>query len=317
MAKWRKNIPDLLKRHLFLTQGGLETDFIFNKGYDLPYFSSFHLLESAQGTEALTDYYAEFATLALQNGFGYVLETATWRASKDWARLLGMSEHKHEEYLKKSLRIAQSVRSKLEDSKTSPMILSGNVGPRGDGYNADVKMTIGQAFEYHSHQIGIFAQANADIVTAVTITYPEEAIGITKAAQRFDVPVVIGFTLETNGKLPCGMSLQEAIEMVDDATDNGVLHFLINCAHLTHYEHVLQSGGKWVQRVGSVLSNASRKSHEELDACKELDDGDPKEFGQEHAKLVKIMPQLRIIGGCCGTDLRHVRHFVNAFENTN
>ena len=313
MAKWRKNIRDCLKSHLFLTQGGLETDFIFNKGYDLPYFSSFHLLESTKGTEALINYYVKFATLALENGYGYVFETATWRASKDWARLLGMTEQKHEEYLKKSVQIAQLVRIELEGK--TPMILSGNIGPRGDGYNADVKMTVEEAFDYHSHQIGIFADVNTDIVTAVTITYPEEAIGITKAAQRFDVPVVIGFTLETNGKLPCGISLQEAIEMVDETTNNGVLHFLVNCAHLTHYENDLLSDAKWVQRIGSVLSNASRKSHEELDACEELDDGDPVEFGQEHAKLVKEMPQLRIIGGCCGTDLRHIKSFINANKN--
>ena len=167
MAKWRKNIRDCLKSHLFLTQGGLETDFIFNKGYDLPYFSSFHLLESTKGTEALINYYVKFATLALENGYGYVFETATWRASKDWARLLGMTEQKHEEYLKKSVQIAQLVRIELEGK--TPMILSGNIGPRGDGYNADVKMTIEEAFEYHSHQIGIFADVNTDIVTAVTI----------------------------------------------------------------------------------------------------------------------------------------------------
>ena len=141
------------------------------------------MLESSEGTEELINYYVEFANLALENGYGYVFETATWRASKDWARLLGMTEQKHEKYLKKSVQIAQSVRSKFEGK--TPMILSGNIGPRGDGYNADVKMTIEEAFEYHSHQIGIFADVNTDVVTAVTITYPKEVIGITKAAQRY------------------------------------------------------------------------------------------------------------------------------------
>ena len=226
------NITSKLKDSFFITQGGLETDFIFNLGYDLPYFSSFHLLESETGTEALKKYYRDFVNLAVQNELGYVFETATWRASQDWAQKLNLSKENHERLLKKSVKIISDLKIEFKTEK-SPMILSGNLGPRGDGYNADVKMTVPEAMNYHDHQIGIFAQTNVDLVTAVTITYPEEAIGIVKAAQNHNLPVVIGFTVETDGKLPCGISLYEAIKMVDNATNSQVLHFLVNCAHLT------------------------------------------------------------------------------------
>ena len=186
------------------------------------------------------------------------------------------------------------------------MVISGCIGPWGDGYNPTALMNEIEAEYYHAHQIGTLAQTNADLVTAMTMTYVEEAIGIVRAAQKANIPVVISFTVETDGKLPTGQSLAEAIATVDRATNNAPIYYMINCAHPLHFVHILEEGGEWIERIKAIRANASIKSHAELDEAEKLDDGNPVEFGIQYQKLRNLLPNLNILGGCCGTDIRHV-----------
>jgi homocysteine S-methyltransferase len=145
-----------------------------------------------------------------------------------------------------------------------------------------------------------------DQVTALTLTYAQEAIGFVRAATTVGVPSVVSFTVETDGSLPSGQSLREAVEMVDDQTDHAPSGFMINCAHPTHFEHVLDDGA-WLGRISGVRANASRMSHAELDAAEELDDGDPTDLAEQYRRLLPLLPGVHVLGGCCGTDHRHVR----------
>lgn len=188
----------------------------------------------------------------------------------------------------------------------TPIVVSGNIGPRGDGYVPANRMSVEQAEAYHQEQIATFAASEADMVCAMTINYVEEAIGIVRAARSHGMPVCISFTVETDGCLPTGDPLEKAIKEVDSATSSSPQYFMVNCAHPTHFQHVLTHGEAWCDRIYGVRANASRCSHTELDNAEVLDIGDPQALANDFVALKKARPNLRIFGGCCGTDHRHI-----------
>ncbi|MFL5818851.1 MAG: homocysteine S-methyltransferase family protein [Conexibacter sp.] len=289
---------------IFLTDGGLETTLIFHRGLELPCFASFTLLADEAGRAALADYYAPYLALAAEHGTGIVLDTPTWRASADWGERLGYDPEALDAANRAGVALVRELGSRLPPS--SPAIVNGVVGPRGDGYVADTRMTAEKARAYHAHQLETFADAGVDATTAVTFTYADEAVGVVRAADDAGVPVGISFTVETDGRLPSGQSLREAIEQVDAETAGSAAYFMVNCAHPTHFEHVLDEGGAWLERIRGVRANASRMSHAELEENEQLDEGDPSDLAEQYRELRSRLPRLAVVGGCCGTDERHV-----------
>lgn len=286
----------------FITDSGLETTLVFHDGLSLPCFASFPLLESKTGRKRLRDYFQTHIDIARRRNAGFLLEAPTWRANRDWGAKLGYSPPQLQAINHDAIYFLEQLRLSNPDV---PMVISGNVGPRGDGYNPAFLMSAQEAQDYHSEQIVTFTDTSADLVSAFTLCYAAEAIGITRAAQAAGIPVVISFTVETDGKLITGQTLQDAIEEVDSATHSGPAYYMINCAHPTHFSNTLQ-GERWLQRIVGVRANASRKSHAELDASTELDDGNPVELGREYQELKTRLTNLSVYGGCCGTDHRHV-----------
>lgn len=309
MAKYRHRLPQLDGR-LFLTDGGIETTLIFHDALELPYFAAFHLLRDEPGQTALIDYFRRHASIALQAGTGFVLESATWRASSDWGAKLGYSLRELDDANRQAIDMLHALREELETHR-SPMVISGCVGPRGDGYDPGRVMSPIEAQRYHARQIRALAQAGADMISAITMTSTEEAIGVTRAAQEAGMPVVISFTVETDGRLPTGESLGVAIEVVDRATGGGPAYFMINCAHPSHFDDVLDEVPR-VHRIRGIRANASRCSHAELNEATELDDGDPIELGRQYRDLLERFPHLVVLGGCCGTDHRHIEQISRA-----
>lgn len=304
MTKYRTSLPQL-NGGMFLTDGGIETTLIYHDGLDLPYFAAFHLLRDARGAEALRDYFRRHATIARANGTGFILESATWRASADWGDKLGYSREALDAANRQAIAMLHGLRADLETS-ASPMVISGCVGPRGDGYDAGRVMTPEEAQVYHARQIGVFADAGADMATAITMTNLPEAIGVTRAAQAAGLPVVISFTVETDGRLPTGEPLWDAIAAVDRATEAEPAYYMINCAHPMHFVGQLAEGEDWVGRIRGIRANASRCSHAELDQATELDAGDPVELGRLYRELRGRFRHINVLGGCCGTDHRHI-----------
>lgn len=290
---------------LFLTDGGLETTLIFHEGVDLPHFAAFLLLRTDDGRRRLESYFERYLEIAARDGAGFVLESPTWRASPDWAGRLAIPVGELDDLNRASIEMLDALRSRWE-ARVAPIVISGCLGPRGDGYDPREVMTVSDAQSYHSGQVACFAQAGADMVTAITMTNVPEAIGIVRAARTRHMPCVISFTLETDGRLPTGQPLGEAIGVVDAATGAWASYYMINCAHPSHFEDALARGGRWLRRIGGLRANASRRSHQELDESADLDDGDPEAFGREHAELLARHPQIRVFGGCCGADERHV-----------
>jgi S-methylmethionine-dependent homocysteine/selenocysteine methylase len=281
-----------------ITDGGMETTLIYKKGLELPEFASFVLLDDPDGLEALRDYYRIYLEIARARDVGIVLDTPTWRANHDWGERLGYSPEDLADVNRRAVDL-------LEELRRPGMVLSGCVGPRGDGYRVDSAMSVDEAEEYHSAQVETFAGTSADLVSALTLTYADEATGIVRAANQAGTPVVISFTVETDGRLPSGQPLGEAIEQVDAETAGGAEYFMINCAHPTHFEGVLEPA-PWLDRLRGVRANASKKSHAELDEADELDEGDPAELAAAYAELHERLPNLNVVGGCCGTDHRHI-----------
>lgn len=299
----------------FLTDGGLETTLIFHEGIDLPCFAAIALLGREGGPEVLEHYFETYLDIARKAQAGFVLESATWRASRDWAEPLGLSETNLLELNRRAIVQLQELRRRHE-SPELPIVVSGCIGPRGDGYDPGTVMTVEEARAYHGWQAEIFRQEGADMITAMTITNIPEGTGVVLAAQAAGLPVVIAFTVETDGRLPIGDTLGDAIAAVDAATDAGPAYYMINCAHPSHFDGALDKDSGWIGRIRGIRANASRRSHAELDEATELDDGDPAELGSDYARLLRRFPQIAVVGGCCGTDHRHLRAIADAVCGT-
>lgn len=310
MVKYRANLPQL-GGDLYLTDGGIETTLIFHEGMELPDFAAFHLLKTPEGEAALRKYFRTYAEIAGRFAAGLVLESATWRASAGWGARLGYTPEAMADANRKAIQLLEEVRSDGEPDG-APVVISGCLGPRGDGYVPDQAMSEQEAEAYHQEQIDTFAGSAADMVCAITMNYLDEALGITRAARHAGMPVAISFTVETDGNLPTGQPLKETIERIDDATSGYPSYYMINCAHPTHFEHVLAGGGSWLDRIRGLRANASRKSHTELNESTELDIGDPVELGAQYARLKERLARLNVVGGCCGTDHRHVEQIAAA-----
>ena len=286
----------------FLTDGGIETSLIYHDGIELPLFAAFTLLETEEGQQALRRYYRPYLAVAAAAGAGFILESPTWRCSRGWGAMLGFDA----EAIARFNAQAVALMAELRDGVTGrgPVVISGCVGPRGDGYAPDRQMTGSEAEAYHEHQVSAFFRSAADMVTAITMTHAGEAIGVVRAAAAACLPCAISFTLETDGRLPSGQPLGDAIEETDAATGAYPAYYMINCAHPDHFAAALH--GAWTGRIRGLRANASRLSHAELDACTTLDDGCPEELGRDYAALKARLPNLSVLGGCCGTDHRHV-----------
>ena len=300
----RSPLPQLVGDDVFLADSGLETDLVFHHGFDLPAFAAFVLLEEPTGRAALQQYFRDHVALAIEVGAGIVLESPTWRANREWGAALGYGPDRLAAVNRDAIDLLVGVRD--EAQAQVPVVLSGCVGPKGDGYQPDARLTADEAQEHHTPQLATFADTAADLATAMTITSPAEATGIVRAGTSVGIPVVISFTVETDGRLPDGTSLGEAISEVDAATSGTAAYFMVNCAHPSHVEPGLEPGSPWADRLRGLRANASRLSHAELDAAEDLDDGDPGELASDYRRLRARHPGLRVLGGCCGTDVRHV-----------
>jgi S-methylmethionine-dependent homocysteine/selenocysteine methylase len=290
---------------LTVTDGGLETTLVYEHGIDLPDFAAFPLLDTEPGRAALAAYYEPYFEIGRRLGVAVIVDTPTWRANLDWGARLGYDPIR---LAAVNRRAVEFVRELATRSPGGPVqhVLDGVVGPRGDGYVVGETMSASEAAAYHGLQARAFAEAGAAMMTAVTMTYVEEAIGVVRAAGSVGLPVVISFTVETDGALPSGEPLGDAIARVDDATAQAPAYYMVNCAHPTHFVEQLVPGAPWLARVKAIRANASRGSHAELDAATELDRGDVADLAGWYGQLRTILPDLRVVGGCCGTDHAHV-----------
>jgi S-methylmethionine-dependent homocysteine/selenocysteine methylase len=297
---------------MYITDGGLETTLVFHDGIDLPDFAAFPLLDTDAGRAALARYYGPYLDLAERLGLGLVMDTPTWRANLDWGARLGYDPVG---LAAVNRRAVEFVTELTGNHASVPTVTNGVIGPRGDGYVVTDTMSASEAAAYHGLQARSFAEAGTQMVSAITMTYVDEAIGVARAASTVGLPVVISLTVETDGRLPSGQTIGEAITRVDDATDGTPAYYMVNCAHPTHFAAALDATAPWTGRVRGIRANASRLSHAELDAATELDRGDIAELATLYAHLHRHL-DLKVVGGCCGTDDEHVAAIATAIVAT-
>jgi homocysteine S-methyltransferase len=289
----------------FLTDGGFETSLFFLDGFDAPEFAAIVLLDDPAARVAMDRYFDGFLTMAAQADTGFVLDTNSWRGCIEWAPKLGRSAAEMERLNRDAVTFAKGIRARWQDH-VDTILLNGVVGPAGDGYSPNSTLDPATAERIHTRQIEIFAEEGVDVISAITMTHVGEAVGIVRAAKAAGLPVVVSFTVETDGRLPTGETIGEAIAATDACTGGAPLYYMVNCAHPEHFRGAFEAQEAWIWRIGGLRANASRLSHAELDVAEELDAGDPTEFGQLHADIAGLVPNLRVVGGCCGTDHRHV-----------
>ncbi|MBT9382449.1 homocysteine S-methyltransferase family protein [Pseudooceanicola sp. CBS1P-1] len=290
----------LSKDRVWIAWTGLETDLIFNQGVALAHFAAFPLVETEAGRDLLVRSYRELIGIGRDTGAGILLDTPTWMANPDRAAVLGYGPQDLTRITRDAVALAFRVAREHPDVETR---VSVQIGPRGDGYQPGIA-TAEAAAAYHAPQVEAARTAGADLVSAYTLGAAGEAVGLSMAARAAGLPALISFTVETDGRLADGMSLASAVSILaEEAPAAGIM---VNCAHPDHIARALD-GGSWQAHLCGIVANASRKSHAELDEATELDDGDPEEFGRQLGALYRQMSGLRVLGGCCGTDARHLR----------
>ncbi len=309
MAQYRSALPQL-SGDIFLTDAGVETDLIFNHGIEIREFAAHTLLPIPDGRAALTCYFEGFLRLAQEMDAGFILDSVTWKAHSHWAGSLGARNAELRAANEDSLRFVADLRERFSEN-AKPIVLNAVIGPRGDAYRPGEEIATDAAEEYFIEQLGWLVATEADMVTALTFNQAGEAAGLARAARTVGLPAVVSFTVETNGALPTGQNLADAIRQVDETTDGYPAYFMINCAHPDHFAGILQDA-PWSRRIRGIRANASRQSHAELDAAADLDAGDPRELASKYRELADRMPWLNVFGGCCGSDLRHVTEIARA-----
>jgi len=303
MVAYRNALPQL-SGELFLADAGIETDLMFNHGVSIPHFAAHTLLADETGRRALANYFRDFLKLAQASDAGFILDSQTWKAHSHWGHDLGVNDEQLRQANRQAIAFIAALREEFSGN-SRPIVLNAILGPQGDAYARQEDVAADQAEAYHSKQLGWLAETEADMVTATTFTQAGEAIGLVRAAGKLGLPVVVSFTVETDGSLPSGQPLNEAIEAVDAATGSAAAYFMVNCAHPDHFSHVL-TDAPWARRIRGLRCNASRKSHAELDQCEVLDDGNPAELAEQYRAFRSVMPWVNVFGGCCGSDLRHL-----------
>ena len=307
-----RTLPQLQATQPFLTDGGLETTLVFLEGIDLVDFAAFPLLDTEEGRGVLRRYFAPYLDLGARAGAGIVLDTPTWRANLDWGARLGYDPVRLAAVNRRAVEFMAALAG---EQPAVTAVVNGVVGPRGDGYVVGATMTAAEAASYHGLQARSFADAGAHMISAITMTYPDEAIGVARAAAAVNLPSVISFTVETDGRLPCGLPIGDAIDQVDQATAGAPAYYMVNCAHPTHFLGQLGTAEESATRIKGIRANASRLSHAELDDATELDRGDIAELARLYTQLREHI-DLRVVGGCCGTDHEHITAIASALETT-
>ena len=309
MPRYRTSLPQL-SGDIFLADGGVETDLIFNHGIEIREFAAHTLLPDPHGRAALSRYFEGFLSLANKQNAGFILDTVTWKAHRHWADKLGASDAELKAANEECVRFIAELRARFSGN-AKPIVLNAVIGPRGDAYKPEAVISMDSAEQYYAKQLGWLAATEIDMVTALTFNQAGEAAGLAKAARTAGLPAVVSFTVETNGALPNGQSLADAITEVDEATGRYPAYYMVNCAHPDHFGGALLDA-PWARRIRGIRANASRRSHAELDAAPELDAGNPHELGQQYRALAERMPWLNVFGACCGSDLRHVTEIARA-----
>ena len=303
MGRFKGDLPQM-DGGVYLTDCGIETYIMYKKGFALPNFSLFHLLNDEDAAREIQAYLQRLLAVAERNDVGMILCGPLYRASRDWGELLGYTPERLADVNHRCIEMFEALARDSELARRR-IVFSGVVGPRGDAYKLNRTITAQEAEDYHSEQIVTLERAGADMITGLTLNNTDEAIGITRAAEAAGLPAVISFTLNGEGRLQSGCSLKDAIESVDAATGAAPAYYMINCTHPADFAPAFEPGD-WTVRLRGVRPNASSLAKGVLCQLGHLEEGDPEELGRQMGEMARRYPHFNVWGGCCGTDDVHL-----------
>ncbi|WP_328858470.1 homocysteine S-methyltransferase family protein [Williamsia herbipolensis] len=285
----------------YLTEGGPETEISYEHGFDLPHFVMFGLLDDDRAVAVLRGMYERYLDVAVRHGFGVLMAGVDYRASPDWAALLGFSSRQLADLQLRAIDFLREV-AEPRRAEVPALLYAGVVGPRFDAYDPARQITAVESQAYHSEQIATLARAGVDLVQTLTLSSIPEAVGVCRAAARAGLPVSVSFTLDnTTHRLSSGPSLRDAVETVDLETGPDRPAFYgVNCSHPLEFIPAVEPGG-WFRRVRSLRPNAALLDKIELSSLGHLERGNPTQLGELMGDLAKRHPHIDIWGGCCGT----------------
>ena len=297
--------PPRLENKFYLTEGGTETEILYKWGFELPEFAMFPLLDNPEADRVIRDMYRRYFEVAAEHNTGMLIVGHDYRASPDWGEKLGYSAEGLREMQQRTIQFLQEMRTEYED-RVSDVYIGASIGPRGDAYGTGDAITESEAEDYHSVQLENLEGTAADMAIALTFNNIPESIGVIRAGVAAGLPVGVSLTLTPEGRLRSGPSLREAIEAIEEATDGAAAWFGTNCAHPVEFEPAFADAGSWFDRLRYIRPNAAKMDKIALCSLGHLEDGDPVELGGEMGEIARRFPRADILGGCCGTDERHL-----------
>lgn len=261
----------------------------------------------------ITDQYLEIAVRYRQP---MMFMTPTRRASRDNVR----NSSYREELIEDNVKFYRSLLKKAmeKDPAHTELYLGGMMGCKGDAYKGTGALTANEAYEYHSWQAKLFAEAKVDFLYAAIMPTLPEAIGMAEAMAETGLPYIISLMIRTDGRMIDGTTIHTAIETIENSIEIKPIFYMTNCVHPANVGKALAWEFNRTElvrnRLKGIQANASPLTPEELDDCCEILSSEPTELAEEIMKLHKHHG-FQILGGCCGTDERHIEEIAKRIKN--
>lgn len=263
------------------------------------------LIYTIAGRTALETICCQYLETGHRYDLPLLLSTPTWRAGRDRIAAAGLEGS---DLNGDNFRFLAELRDRYGEY-AKKVAICGLMSCRGDAYKPEETMTELAAAEFHQWQANALASAGVDLLLAATLPALSEAVGLARSQAITGLPYMISFVVRPDGTLLDGTSLHKAIITIDSTVSPPPLSYMINCTHASIFRSALlhkdNSSPLVRERVIGILANTAALSPEELDASPDLVEEAPETFGRAVSSLYSEL-NLKVLGGCCGTDNRHI-----------
>ena len=287
-----------------------DTDFELN-----PHVVNSDFIYDEKKRAALASIFKEYLDVGSKYHLPLVLSTPTWRASE---QRMAEAGYAHKDVNGDNYRFLDDLRQGYGDYAHRALIC-GLMSCRGDAYNPAEALSTAEAEDFHGWQADRLARSGVDFLLAATLPAYTEALGLAKAMAATNTPYIVSFVLRSEGTLLDGTPLKKAIAGIDNAVSPRPLAFMGNCTHATFFKAALthpdNASDMVRERVVGLFANTAASTPEELNNCNALVEEDPAVFGKTVAELYRSLG-MKILGGCCGTDQRHIDQLAKQLSTT-
>jgi homocysteine S-methyltransferase len=261
------------------------------------------LIYDTAGKEIIAGVHREYIAVARAHNLPMMVGAATWRANRE---RLERSPFADRPVNQDNVDFVRDLCAAEASQDTPQLFEAGGIGPRGNAYSTEEVLDADAAERFHSFQANALAEAEPDVVLAMTLPALEEARGIARALEATGLPYMVSFVVRDTGVILDGTPLEEAIDRIDQERSRPPLGYYINCVHPSVLLRGLSNASEQVKRrLMGFRGNTADKTPEELDDSTELITEDPIVFAQKVEEVRRTLG-LKLVGGCCGTGTEHI-----------